>query len=877
MKTKRTAPALLAAFSLLCLAACNDRLFDNPYDPDAEARAYELLSTLQSGGIAPLDITFSGDALWAVDASSRAVALNNTTGALIRELELPQPAAGIAYDGVDLWLSVPNSSQLVLVNIVNGAQIRVLNLLRGSFGPIDYAAGRLYVADRLSNAVLVVDPAERHHRALDPPAGLRHRRRLLRRRQPLDQRRHADEVLPPRPRRRPGKPVPGAFALGLRPGLRRRDHLVRRPQRQDLQAALPMRRVLLFLAAAAWALFLPAKELLEIKGDYLIYSYDFNYISGQGNLQVKSRAWTIRAGALEVDVAGRVARASRECRVEAGRTAVRRRPAGDRPGEPGPEVHHLQGEHPLLDPAGPATAGKGQARFGPGRFRRDGRNRSGGRAAASAAAGRRLTVRDPEALKRSLVYFLNERIVITTSYRVYGYGATVFIEGVQSLSFKKFKLDQGVGETDVQGMGIDKLWFYPSQGVVVNSHMTYEKPIRAGTAKTVNSLDFKYDLFNITDTPPRGKIYFNSASTLDLSRKSALSLNADYVTGNMASARLTLLTKWTPGWSSEWAAEYSRTTADREELWLRLRSNLQQKALGALSLDLGYEKEKQYRAVFSLQNQAVKNIRVSLQHSFSRLLFGQDQYNRQSQSSVSLSYTHRLFQMAADYSFHKDLLQDQSQGTPRFSLNATPFRLYHGLLQVNVASSLMVNQLNLGGRRDDQTRANLSLSLQSEAIRLGRGPAVTFSLAAEQLLDPERSNRFTSLGGILKCSQSLAGFADLDFLYNYNTRRQTEAWLIQGSTSQDWSAVLRLKEGRERLQGWVSVSYDSKNGNFTSGYLDCAVHIVKNWHVQTQMNYDFMFRNFNYDLYLIRRAGRIMVRASYRSLSRKFLLEVLPQ
>jgi outer membrane protein assembly factor BamB len=158
MRAKRTAPALLAVFSLLSLAACNDRLFDNPYDPNAEARAYELLSTLQAGGIAPLDLTFSGDALWAADGRARVVALNYTTGALIRELEVPQPAAGLAYDGVDLWLSVTNSSQLVLVNIVNGAQIRVLNLLRGSFGPIDYAAGRLYVADRLSNAVLVVDP-----------------------------------------------------------------------------------------------------------------------------------------------------------------------------------------------------------------------------------------------------------------------------------------------------------------------------------------------------------------------------------------------------------------------------------------------------------------------------------------------------------------------------------------------------------------------------------------------------------------------------------------------------------------------------------------------------------------------------------------------
>jgi hypothetical protein len=233
--------------------------------------------------------------------------------------------------------------------------------------------------------------------------------------------------------------------------------------------------------------------------------------------------------------------------------------------------------------------------------------------------------------------------------------------------------------------------------------------------------------------------------------------------------------------------------------------------------------------------------------------------------------------MSADYAFHRDLLQDQSQGTPRFTLSATPFRLYHGLLRLNLASSFMVNQLTLAGNRDDQKRANLSLSLQSEAVRLGGGPSFTFSLAAEQLLEEERLNRFTSLGCVLRCTQGIASFADLDFLYNYNTRRQTEAWLIQGTTSQDWSAVLRLKEKGRRVQGWISVSFDSKVGHFSSSYLDCAVSLLKNWQLQTQMNYDFRFHNFNYDVYLVRHAGRIMVRASYRSLSRKFLLEILPR
>ena len=155
----RTAPALLAAFSLLCLAACNDRLFDNPYDPDAQPSAYEILGTLQVSGIAPVDLAFSGDALWVVDAQSRVLALNYNSGAQIRELDFAQSAGGIAYDGIELWLSVSNTSRLVQVNIVNGAQIRVLNLLRGSFGSLDYANGRLYVADRMTNSVLVVDPA----------------------------------------------------------------------------------------------------------------------------------------------------------------------------------------------------------------------------------------------------------------------------------------------------------------------------------------------------------------------------------------------------------------------------------------------------------------------------------------------------------------------------------------------------------------------------------------------------------------------------------------------------------------------------------------------------------------------------------------------
>ena len=50
-----------------------------------------------------------------------------------------------------------------------------------------------------------------------------------------------------------------------------------------------MRRLPLLPAGGRLGPGLPAKELLEIKGDYLLYSYDFNYIYGQGSIQLQGQ------------------------------------------------------------------------------------------------------------------------------------------------------------------------------------------------------------------------------------------------------------------------------------------------------------------------------------------------------------------------------------------------------------------------------------------------------------------------------------------------------------------------------------------------------------------------------------------------------------
>jgi hypothetical protein len=147
----------------------------------------------------------------------------------------------------------------------------------------------------------------------------------------------------------------------------------------------------------------------------------------------------------------------------------------------------------------------------------------------------------------------------------------------------------------------------------------------------------------------------------------------------------------------------------------------------------------------------------------------------------------------------------------------------------------------------------------------------------EQYIDRDPLSNFTSAGYRIRGKQDLFGVADMELQYNYQSRRQTRSWLISGTHSQDVNAVLRLKERMEnRINGGVALSFDSKTGRFSTGYFDGLIALSQNWKFQVQMNYDFQFRNFNYDFFLNRKAGRFTVRVSYRSLSRQFLFELLP-
>ena len=166
---------LLAIFSLIFSAACQDRPFDNPFDPQAGEIVFEVVNTIYTPAVNPRGLTWDGTALWNVDGSNNTLyGLNATNGALVRTLRSPLfNTTDLAYDGLDLWVCGESDVNVYKINIFNGDIQKRLNLQRGSFTAMEYGQGFLWLADAQSNKILKVDPETAEVLASFPNPGIR--------------------------------------------------------------------------------------------------------------------------------------------------------------------------------------------------------------------------------------------------------------------------------------------------------------------------------------------------------------------------------------------------------------------------------------------------------------------------------------------------------------------------------------------------------------------------------------------------------------------------------------------------------------------------------------------------------------------------------
>lgn len=586
--------------------------------------------------------------------------------------------------------------------------------------------------------------------------------------------------------------------------------------------------------------------LLDITGDYLFYSYDHNYIFGRGNIIIKTDNCELRGTSLEIDMRSRSLLLTSSCKVNCSGNITKSSDMVRSDLNKMSVILYDFGENIQI------TSLKGT------------------KPSSDFIRKRRKLLED------SLLYFVGKRFRIKSNFGLTGYQVTVFIEGAQSISLKKFRMDKGVSEKN-NLFSINNLWYTNKSGFITDISFNYKK--NRGKTKFSNKeyLKLNYDLFKVRSDSPKPEFNIGTQSSLQFSDASSLLLRGGYITGNSGQALLTWNSKPGKIVKSSITLDYKDRVNSGSELWIRGGLDLDMKKAGELRLKYNHEKNLGYSGDIAYSNSIGKSLSFSAASSISGINISDSILNKISDTRLSLNYTNKAFNIAANYSLNQDLVNDNFRYSPGFVLNTSPLPFYKGLLKLNFSSTLLFNTTVREDIRENSFRSNTAVSISGNHLDISKNMFIDLSGRIEQFFDSDPMENFTTAGIVLKGVHNFTDKTSFELLYNFFTRRETRGWLITGTSTGDLSAVMRFKTHEGRLNLWGSISYDTERGDYTTGFFNFRYTLIKYWNLQSYVNYDFEFKRMNYSIFLERQAGRILIRASYRSLSRQFQLEIIPR
>lgn len=589
------------------------------------------------------------------------------------------------------------------------------------------------------------------------------------------------------------------------------------------------------------------KALISFRGEYLAYSYDHHQVFGYA-AEFRLADYEVRCRYLKIDLLSRSFAAY-------GQVILRK----------GEEV--LSGDELAFDPKenrGTLTSYGEKLAIIP----------VGGTADQAAVPGTEaMESVTLEKIKGSLVYAVSRTIELTETFEVFGTDVTYFVEGLQSLSFKKFKLSGGV-RTRKNGFSLNKVWYTRYQGIFARASYTYERE------KKVNSLtQVQYEERSVLKNyyGPERQASLMTSTTLNLSRSNDLGILGNYNSSGLWNADLWLKKKWSESIQTTFDLSYDKPVRYRGETWLGFQSMINSSKIGNLSFMGRYEVQNQILGRLAYGVSFFKNLHLFLDSSYSRLSIGDGkEFSEILTGNVRISHNSRLFDLATDYYLNYDLMGNQLFSQPQLNIGLNPLSFYGGLLSVSLRNLFLYNRMKGDLQSTSIYSDNLIFSLSSMDLSLLKSLSLNVQLVLEQFLEKEGRN-FTSGGFIINAQQELFQGFFLEGYYSSQSRRRTKSWLIEGTTSQDFSLMLRANPG-ERLDGWVSFSFDPEAREWRQSFADVSLKLTKKWQFHSLLDYDHMLRRINnVDLYLVREAGRFQLRFIWRSLTRQFLAELIPR
>lgn len=586
--------------------------------------------------------------------------------------------------------------------------------------------------------------------------------------------------------------------------------------------------------------------LFQLKGSYLAYSYDYNQIYGE-NVEFEFASYSVTCRYIKIDIKSRSFYAYGDVFLKK-------------------EDEELQGDELLFNPQ--ENSGKLISYKEKIEVKEIGNKRE--------ILLSKIPILDELSLlkiKKSFLYFTGQSFQITTDFDVYGADATLFVEGLRSVGFKKFKLSGGINQRR-KGISLDRIWYTKSRGLIGRVSYFYEKENKVNSLTQINHEE-RSILKNYYG--PERQVDVMNSTTLNLNESLNLGFTGNYNSSSLWNARLWLNKKWSNRIFTQVDVAYNKPINLKGETWLGLQSSINAEKFGNIFFSGRYEVQNQVLTNFSYRNTFLKRINFLLSSSYSQIRIGRSgDYSKIFSGGVDLSYNSRIFNLSTDYYLNYDLFGDQLLSQPRLRFGLNPFNFYGGLLSASLYNVFIYNDLKRGQFHEDSYSNNTVLNLSTKPVFIQKSFSVNFNVALEQFIEKEGRN-FTSGGFIVKTNKQIVKGFSLEGFYSAQSRRRTKAWLIEGTTSQDLSAVLKVNPS-DKLNGWVSFSFDPKNSQWRQSFSNISIRIIKNWNFHSLLNYDFLLERVNnVDLYLIRDAGRFQIRFIWRSLSKQFLIELVPR
>ncbi len=473
----------------------------------------------------------------------------------------------------------------------------------------------------------------------------------------------------------------------------------------------------------------------------------------------------------------------------------------------------------------------------------------------------------------SFISFTGQRFTITHKFDVFGYDVTLYIEGLESVGFRKLKLSEGT-QQEKNGFFLEKIWYNKSQGITGRAGFSYDKE------NTIHSLtQVYYEEHSILKDYEglKRQVDVMTSTSLQLSKNLKLGILGNYNSSKQWNTQFVLNKNWNEKIQTQVDLAYNKPLNRDYEIWLGMQSVLNGGKIGNVSFSGRYELHNQVLANISYSNSVLKNVQVLLNSTYSKLRLGTSQdKSKIFTGNLSLSYNSKIFNISSNYYLNQDLFGNQMLSQPQLRFGLNTFQFYDGLLSASLTNVFIYNRFKTDNLKRDGYSNNTIFSLSTQPISIRKKLILNINVALEQFFEKEGRNS-TSGGFIFNVKQDIVKGVSLEGFYSIQSRRNSNNWFIEGTTSQDLSTILRINPS-ESLNAWISFSYDPKNNQWRQSFADISINILKNWQLHSLANYDFLLKKINdVNLYLIRDTSRFQIRLIWRSLSKQFLIELIPK